>query len=261
MATHPEGLTQTDDVLQLVAGILGEAVVGTYLHGSAVLGRLRPGSDLDLLVVTRRTATDAERRALVAGLLAISGRRRLRPDDRPVELALVVEGDVRPWRYPPMLDFLYGEWLRDGYEAGMLPTREAAPDLAILLAQARAADRPVTGPPARSVLPEIPPSDVRRASVEGIPGLLEDLEPDAANVILAFARIWTTVVTGELRAKDAAAEWALERLPDRHRPVLARARDVYLGTAEDRWGDLAADLRPHADHVIAEIRRADRDAG
>jgi streptomycin 3"-adenylyltransferase len=183
----------------------------------------------------------------------------VRPDDRPVELSLAVAGDLRPWRFPPVVDFEYGEWLRADYEAGMVPTRRASPDLAILVAQASAADRPVAGPPARDVLPVVPPADVRAAAVEGIPGLLEDLEPDTANVVLTFARIWTTLETGEIRAKDVAADWALARLPPDHRAVLERARDVYLGTAEDRWEDLAPRVRPHVDVVLAAIGAADRD--
>jgi streptomycin 3"-adenylyltransferase len=254
-------MTQTDDVLVLLDRALGPAVLGVYLHGSAVLGRLRPRSDLDLLAVTARSADDDERGRLLDGLLAISGRGRVRPDDRPVELCVVVAADVLPWRFPPVADFEYGEWLRADYLAGSVPVRRACPDLAILVAQARTADRSVAGAPACELLPDVPQADIRAAALEGIPGLLADLEPDTANVVLTFARIWTTIETGRIRAKDAAAAWALERLPAEHRPVLERARDVYLGVAEDRWDDLAPRVRPHVDVILAAIATAERDGG
>ena len=38
--------------------------------------------------------------------------------------------------------------------------------------------------------------------------------------------------------------------------LLERARGVYLGTEPDAWDDLAADLRPAADALLAEIRAA-----
>jgi streptomycin 3"-adenylyltransferase len=247
-------VTQTDDVLRLVTGVLGDTVAGVYLHGSAVFGRLRPHSDLDLLVLTRRSATGPERRSLVDGLLATSGWGRRRTGDRPVELVLVVAGDVRPWRYPPVVDLLYGEWLRDGYLAGTVPSRAPAPDLAILLAQVRAADRALLGPSARELLDPVPPADVRAACLHGIPGLLADLVPDTANVVLTLARIWTTLATGEIVAKDAAADWALAHLPGEHRAVLRRARAVYRGEAGDRWDDLAPAVDAYADHVVAEIQ-------
>jgi streptomycin 3"-adenylyltransferase len=217
---------------------------------------LRPRSDLDLLVVCRRSAADAERRALVAGLLRVSGRGARRPGDRPVELAIVVAGDLRPWRYPPVLDFLYGEWLRNEYAAGLVPDRRPSPDLVTMLTMARAADRPLRGPSLATLLDPVPAADLRRAILEGVPSLLEDLEPDTTNVVLTLARVWVTAATGEIRSKDGAADWALDRLPGEHRPVLVRARAVYLGDAEDRWVDLADRVGPHADHVVARIEEA-----
>ncbi|MCI0582291.1 MAG: nucleotidyltransferase domain-containing protein, partial [Chloroflexi bacterium] len=34
--------------------VIGDAVLGVYLHGSAVMGGLRPTSDVDVLAVTAR---------------------------------------------------------------------------------------------------------------------------------------------------------------------------------------------------------------
>lgn len=102
---------QLDLVLRLVHDVLGAEVAGVFLHGSAVLGGLRPDSDLDVFVVARRRMTDHERRNLLHGLLGISGRgARNGEPGRPVELIVVAQGDVRPWRYPPRCEFLYGEW-------------------------------------------------------------------------------------------------------------------------------------------------------
>lgn len=97
--------------------------------------------------------------------------------------------------------------------------------------------------------------DLIRAILEGIPGLLEDLDSETRNVVLTLARIWTTVATGIIRSKDAAADWALARLPEEHRPVLAHARATYLGEEDDSWEDLRPRVRPHVDHVILEIER------
>lgn len=255
-------MTQLDAIVRLVREVLGDDLLGAYLHGSAVLGQLRPRSDTDVLVVARRGLAPAERRALTDGIMAISGRRANAGPARPIELTVVVQSEVRPWRYPPRSEYLYGEWLRDGYERGEVPAAEENPDLAPLISMVLLGNRAVFGPPPSEVLDPVPRDDLVRAAVHGIPGLLDDLEPDTANVLLTLARIWTTVATGEIRAKDAAADWVLERLPGEHRPVLARARAVYLGEVEDeQWDDLRARLRPHAEHVIREIERAVPAAG
>lgn len=247
-------MDQLQEIVGLVDRVLGPEVVGSYLHGSAVLGGLRPASDLDVLVVSRRRMTGPQRRRLLDGLLPISGSRN---QARPVELTVVAQSDVRPWRYPPTCDFHYGEWLRDAFEVNGPPLPEPMPDLALQLTMVLAGDHPLTGPPPARVLEAVPHADLVRATVAGIPGLLEDLDGDARNVLLTLARVWTTLATGEIRSKDAAADWALARLPAEHRPVLAHARELYLTRrySEESWSEeLTARIRPHADHVLAEIR-------
>ena len=254
---------QLDRLLDLLRAALGDALVGAYLFGSAALGGLRPESDLDLLAVSSRPTADHERRRLVERLLAISGRPTRQGRWRRLELTLVVESHVRPWRYPPQMDFQYGDWLRRDFEAGNLepwPSR-TNPDLAVLLAMVLRADAPLAGPPPAQVLDPVPPRDLARAMIDGVEPLLADLDDDTRNVVLTLARIWSTLATGEIRSKDAAADWALERLPEEHRPVLARARAIYLGDEPERLHDLAPRVRPHADHVVAEIEALGRRAG
>ena len=105
------------------------------------------------------------------------------------------------------------------------------------------------------MLDPVPRADLRRAIVHGVPALLRDLDTDTRNVLLTLARAWLTLATGEIRPKDAAADWALDRLPEEHRPVLARARDAYRAGDDGRWDDLAARVGPCADHLAAEIER------
>jgi predicted nucleotidyltransferase len=249
---------QVQRILQLVDDVFGGDVLGAYLHGSAVLGGLRPTSDLDILVVLRRRTTATERRALVEGLLDVSGARARCGPARPVELTVVVQSDVRPWRYPPSQEFLYGEWLRDTYELGGAPRPEHAPDLSILITMVLQGNAALVGPPPAQLLDPVPHDDLIRGAVFGIPHLLSDLESDTRNVLLTLARIWTTLETGQIQSKDAAAAWTLKQLPPEQQPVLARARAMYLdGVDEERWHELPA-VRAHADYVVAAIRRQSR---
>jgi predicted nucleotidyltransferase len=252
-------VTQIDDVVSLVRDVLGSNVLGAYLYGSAVMGGLKPTSDIDIFAVTARPTARGDRRALIDGLLPISGSRATTGPARSIELTTVMESDIRPWRYPPRMDFLYGDWLRDSFAAGEdAPGRRPNPDLATLITLVLQAETPLFGPPAAEVFDAVPASDLVRAIGDTIPNLLGDLESDTRNVILTLARMWVTAATGEIRSKDAAAGWALERLPAEHRPVLAKARAMYLGEAEEKWGDMATGVRPMAEILVAEIGRATR---
>ena len=88
---------------------------------------------------------------------------------------------------------------------------------------------------------------------------MADLADDTRNVLLTLARIWVTLETGEIRSKDEAADWAIPRLPDEHRPAMRRARDLYrAGGFGDPWDGGATKL---ADHLVTEIEQGSRRAG
>jgi streptomycin 3"-adenylyltransferase len=174
-------------------------------------------------------------------------------------LTVAVQSDVRPWRYPPRLDFIYGDWLRPEFERGEVPDGPRPnPDLAILITIVLLDGRALFGPPAAEVLDPVPRADLERALLEVIPGLIAELESDTRNVILTLARIWATLVTGEILPKEAAADWVLARLPDEHQAVLARARAIYVGEQPELWNDLLPLVRPHVEYVVREIQALTR---
>lgn len=231
-------------------------LVAVYLYGSAVAGGLRPDSDLDLLVVTDRRLTFGEKARIVEGLLPISGRQTRPSTWRPIEMTIVAQPEVRPWRYPPRMELQYGEWLRDAFVSGSIePEPAESPDLGVLITMVRESGRALIGPPAADVLDAVPHADLVRAMVDGVPSLMSDLADDTRNVLLTLARIWTTVATGEIRSKDEAADWVLPRLPEVVRPTLARARDLYrTGGYGDPWDREA--VHPLAARLVDEIIRA-----
>ena len=248
---------QTERVLRLMREILGHDVLGAYEHGSAVLGGMQPTSDIDILVITGRLATPAEKRRLVEGLMELSAPFPPPGPERCVEVTVVAQAQVRPWRYPPSFDLQYGEWLRKRFERGDSSALQATvnPDLTILLTIALLGDQPLFGPPPGELLDPVPAEDCITAMVADIDGFMEEFEADTRNLLLTLARIWQTVVTGVIDRKDRAAQWARERLPPDHQQLLGWARAIYLGRQPDEWADLAAEARVAADHMIAQIRR------
>jgi streptomycin 3"-adenylyltransferase len=248
---------QTGQVLRLVREIFGPDALGAYQHGSAVLGGMQPTSDVDILVVTGRPATLEEKRRLVDGLMAISARFPPPGPERCVEVTVVAQPQVRPWRYPPSFDLQYGEWLRDRFERGDSELLQATvdPDLTVLLTIVLLGGQPLFGPPAGELLDPAPPEDCIKAMVGNLDRLMDEFQGDPRNILLTLARIWQTVATGVIDRKDRAAEWARQRLPSDHRQVMERARAMYLGREPDDWPKLASEARPTADHLVSRIRR------
>ena len=252
---------QIESLVERVRDVLREDLVGTYLHGSAVLG-FRPDSDIDVLFVSTRRTTADEKRRLIDLLLSLSGRRASLRPGRPIEFDLVVESEIRPWRYPPAFDLHYSEMWRERFESGELEpwTSTTNTDLASAVTMVLLGDKPLAGPPPAEVFDPVPRSDYIDAILRDTGTVDEFLPSDTRNVVLTLPRIWSAVATEAVYSKESAADWALPRLPEEHRAVLERARAAYRGEAEDSWDDIRPRVRAYADHVVSEIERARTEA-
>jgi streptomycin 3"-adenylyltransferase len=248
---------QAGAVRALLEQIFGAGFVGLYLYGSAVAGRLRPASDLDLLAVVTRSATTSQRQRLVADLTPFSAR-DARPEGwRPLELTVVVSADINPLRQPPRTDFQLGEWMRTEIEEGTFdPGPTSNPDLVIVLAQVRGQSTTLVGPLASQLIAPIAKGELRDAMVDALPDLMADLDGDEANVLLTLARILFTLETGAFTSKDEAADWALDRIGAEHQPALTAARDTYTTGNYDEWPVSKAATLDAAAALECEVRRA-----
>lgn len=240
-----------------VTDVLGPSLQGLYLYGSATTSGLRPRSDLDLFAVVAEPL-DARAEPLVSSLMALSG-----GASRPVELTVVVGPQVRPWRYPPLLELQYGEWLRTEFEAGS-PCPWGGPesvDLTVALTQVLNDGVALLGPAAADLLPEVPADDLRRAVLACVPDLLTELDSDTRNVLLTLARIAVTASSGDICSKDAAADNVLPLLPPQLRPVLVLARDDYLMDSRPDWAALSEKVGLLAEHLVRLIRSTEGRTG
>lgn len=226
---------QITAVAGLLRQVLGDGLVGLWLHGSAVAGGLRGQSDLDLLAVVRDGLDTGQRRKLVQGLMRLSARHPAAAGGpRCLEVTVFQQADLAA-PCPARGAFVYGEWLRDRFEGGGAAAPVTDPDLTLVLAQARAVALPLLGPPAAEILPVIQRACIRRAMGALLPGLVAGLEGDVRNVLLTLARMWYTAETGGFAPKDIAASWAVARLGAGDAAVLDYARRGYAGAVRDGW--------------------------
>lgn len=258
MTTAPpvEIARQLSDVQLALERNLAGALQAIHLFGSAVDGGLKPYSDIDLLVTVRAPLAGAVRRSLMTDLLSVSAPPGTSDEYRALEVTVVVREEVVPWRYPPLRELQFGEWLREELEAGVAQPATADPDLAVLLTKVRQHSTPLAGVPASELFDPVPKTDFAKALFDTIAqwNVASDWQGDERNVVLTLARIWFSVSTGEITSKNAAADWALARLPNAYRPVLAMAQAAYLGNVRD-------DLTDRAEQVAAFVRHVKRMIG
>jgi streptomycin 3"-adenylyltransferase len=246
--------SQIKNAVGSISRILQGAVLGIYLHGSAVQSHLRPQSDIDLLVMTGRPVMERERVALAAALLQLSGRHPHRAGEPRCLEVMIFDINGRGIQCnPAQTEMVYGEWLRDAYERGESAGPTHDPENTLILAQAREYSFPLYGPDAVQLLPEVSSTAIRSAMRNGLAALIDGLDGDERNVLLTLARMWRTAEIGDFVAKDVAASWARPRLLERDAFLLDYARRAYLGEVIDAWRDKQTAARSVASHMREQI--------
>jgi hypothetical protein len=244
----PEGLR---DVLErLVAGardVLGEGFVGAWLQGSLAAGDFEDLSDVDFIVGVRDDVA-AER---VAALQAFHHSLF----DRPSDWAWHLEGSYAPLDAlanppPPRRELLYIDHGATSFE------RSDHDHYLAVLWILRERGVTLAGPPARTLIPRIPPDALRaetRATMREWGAWLFAAPDESLQrwlesfAVLAYCRMRHTVSTGEVRSKLAGRRWAREAL-DRHwHALLDRAWENRVRTTE-------ASHRPADPEGLAEVR-------
>lgn len=247
---------QLKDSLKLLKSIFGPDLLGVYLYGSALVGGLQKYSDIDLFVVLNRSTTSREKQKLVSHLLKISGIYMKSPK-RPIEMTIVEKTKINPWQYPPYFDFQYGEWLRTSFEEGTIEpwSTYEMPDLALIITQVLLKSQTLVGFEPKKLLAPIPYCDFIKAMIQDIDRLHDDLLQDTRNVLLTYARIWSTLETNTIRSKPAAADWVINKLPSAYSPVLNRAKLICMGVEDEHWEDIEKLIKPCAEFMIEKINQ------
>lgn len=173
-----------DSIGSVLEYVLAEdigGVVGVYVYGSSTTTGLHHASDVDLLLLTRRTLSRQESDSFASVLLGLSGwsahavRFPHAANRRPLEVTSLVVDDLAPLVVEPWRDFQFGEWLRDDLVHGVAPRRERDPDVVILLATALSSHQVLHGPPLNDIVADVPFERLRAAQIAALPALLDDL--------------------------------------------------------------------------------------
>jgi Domain of unknown function (DUF4111) len=231
---------QLESLLSGLRAVLADDLLGLYLHGSLVLGCFNPRrSDIDVIAVTRRAVTDEERVLLGELMLHTSGQRAGPRPPCPLELSMLIEAQLRPWRYPTPFDFHYGESQRRRFSDGdFKPLWPEDHDLAAHVTVLREAGLALHGPAVEEVFPVVPESDYFDSLVRDLASCRQ--RGLALYAFLSASRIWATLAERRMHSKLSGSLWALDHAPTEFRPLISRALAVYRGESDDDEFELRA---------------------
>lgn len=232
-----------------VAEALGDNLVGTYLHGSAVLGGFNPDrSDVDVLVVVHHGLTGQDRDELAA---------RLDPRALPVpaatlEMSVVTLDSARRPTAAPSYE-MHVNTFRDRIADGR---GRVDPDLLLHYPIVRQCGR-LLGPgmSPEEVFAPLPRSLVLAAMATELEEASDSGEATPEYILLNACRNLAYLEEGRFYSKIGGGEWVVARAPDVDPHLVRAALRRQDGSDPDAVVDATA-VRETAGRIAAGLRAA-----
>jgi streptomycin 3"-adenylyltransferase len=237
----------TETVAGTLRAILGESLLGVYLHGSGSMGGWSPErSDVDILAVAARPLTDSEKHAVSSALGAL---------DVPgvgIEFSLVTHPSLGSISPKPAFEL----HVTTGPTAHVVDGagHRGDPDLVLHYVVCRERGLAAFGPPPSDVFPDMP----RRLVLAQLRDELEWAEEHAPPryQVLNALRAWAYADDGRLLSKLEGAEWAIER--ERFAALARAAMAAQSGGPEP---DDPGGIRQLTEAAVSALRLADANLG
>ncbi len=217
--------------------LLGDNLVGIYVHGSISMGCFKPGnSDIDVLIVIE----DALEHALKLPLLELFDRLAAQYQQK-LELSIIRQTVLTHFSHPTPFEFHYPDPERNQLTPPSEMRHDA--DLAGHFVITRQHGLALAGPPAQDIFPEIP----REAYLDSI---VQDARWSFNNVmkgesvgvcrvpkyaVLNFCRVLAFIQADLVTSKQTGGEWGLANLPVTYHPLIREALQEYkiLDSSQD----------------------------
>ncbi|MCP3773575.1 DUF4111 domain-containing protein [Paenibacillus sp. MZ04-78.2] len=244
-----------NNIASLFKEELNDNLAGMYLHGSLAMGCFNPDkSDIDLLIVAKRSLAAKTARRIAKKLLAIDGEL---PNKGGIELSVVLESSLDKFVYPTPFEFHYSPLHRDKYrmDENYICGGREDPDLVAHFVVAFHRGIALYGKPLREVMRPID----KRFYIESI---LHDVEDAPQGIlkapeyyVLNLCRTLYYLKEGVVASKREGGEWGLKALPSAYVETVRLCLERYGGKADLLEPDKGL-LSDFASYMLGEIRRS-----
>ena len=242
----------TNGFVEQAEEILGENLVGVYLHGSAVMGCFNPQkSDIDLIIVVEHPLTDAEKRKFLDMVVDYNAR----GPAKGIEMSIVLRAVCKPFVYPTPYELHFSaghlKWYQDDPEDYIRRMNGTDKDLAAHFTILIKRGSCLSGAPIEAVFAEVPSGDYRDSIWFDVDGAAEEITEYPMYLTLNLARVLAYQEAGLVLSKKEGGEWALEHLPSEYHLLVRNALREYTENAEIDYDEALA--KRYAEYMIKQL--------
>ncbi len=231
----PAASAQLQTVCECLHTLLGEEIVGIYLHGSLAMGCFHPHhSDLDLLVVTRHRMSVDRKQQVMALLLRLSNA------PFPIEISFLVFSEIHPFEHPLPFDLHYSEmWreqtsreLAEGTRQRWNEESRRDPDLTAHVMITRHRGLTLSGKPIPEVFPLVPDEAYALSILGDYHDARASRKEHLVYFVLNACRVHAFLENGKILSKEEGGRYGLTVIPGQFHPLIRQALASYRGAVQ-----------------------------
>lgn len=239
--------------------LLGDNLVGVYLHGSAVMGCFNSQkSDLDFIIVVRKAVPDTIKRAYMDMVAALNSQ----APAKGIELSIVRETVCRPFTYPTPFELHFSiahlAWYQsdpDNYIEQMHGTdKDLAAHFTILYHRGRT----LYGKEIREVFSKVSRTDYFDSIWSDIENAKEEITENPAYIILNLCRVLAYAKENLILSKSEGGKWGLSNLPKKYAGLIVGALTAYEAHNSNQEPSGALDethAKEYAGYMLRKIKQ------
>jgi len=239
---------------EMSRAVLGENLIGVYLHGSLAMGCFNPQkSDLDLILVVEEEISAEIKRRFAEKLLQLNEE----APEKGFELSIVRRAVCKPFVYPTPYLFHYSNGWRkaamENMEKYIADIQGTDKDLGAHFTILNRYGIPLYGPPVEEIFAPVPKQDYFDSIWFDVQNAAQDILESPVYIVLNLCRVLGYVRDDLVLSKSTGGEWGMEHLPATFRGLVEAALQSYTSNAEMTAKD--DELRAFAAYMIEEIKR------
>ena len=239
--------------VQMSRTVLGENLIGVYLHGSLAMGCFNPKkSDLDLILVVHDAVSNVEKTAFLRELLVLNEE----APEKGFELSIVKQDVCKPFMYPTPFEFHFSNGHREAAQRDpksyIEKMRGTDKDLGAHFTIIHCFGVPLYGPPVEEVFAPVPKYDYFDSIWYDIENAAEDIQRDPVYITLNLCRVLGYVRDGLVLSKKDGGAWGVQNVPQ-YSAIITAALENYANDIEMQTDE--KELIAFARFMIEEIKR------
>lgn len=256
-----EFIRSYEAVLNRITGeyqkILGDKLVGIYVHGSIAFGCFHwETGDIDFIVIIRDLLTLEEKEELIQVLLDLQEA----APPKGLEMSVVLDKYCNPFVYPTPFELhfsnMHKESCRNNLKKYCQEMYGTDKDLAAHFTVILAVGRVLCGEDIPAVFGKVPRENYLDSIRSDIENAADEIRENPVYFILNLCRVLVFMEEDTVVSKEQGGKWALRKLPEIYRPVIKKALRNYFGSGAFRAEE--RELKEFAEYMLGEIQAVSR---